>query len=48
MAALEDHDLVGAVQRFYQVIEESGLTEAEKYKPLRVACSHLKIDDKML
>jgi hypothetical protein len=48
MAALEDHDLVGAVQRFYQVIEESGLTEAEKYKPLRVACSHHKVDDKML
>jgi hypothetical protein len=45
MAALEDNDLVGAVQRFYQVIETSGPPEAGKYKPLRVACSHDKVDD---
>ncbi|MDQ3885365.1 MAG: hypothetical protein M3239_07970 [Thermoproteota archaeon] len=45
MVALEDHDLVGAVQRLYQVIENSGLPEAVQYKPLRVACSHDKVDD---
>jgi hypothetical protein len=45
MVALEDNDLVGAVQRLYQVIENSGLPEAAHYKPLRVACSHDKVND---
>lgn len=44
MTALNDNDLEKAVQRFHQVIERSGLKEAETYAPLRTACSHHRID----
>ena len=46
IAALKDNDLERAVQGFYQVIENSGLKEAEEFKPLRHACSHQRVDRK--
>ncbi len=45
VTALGDYDPEKAVPRLHQVIEKSGLKEEEKYRPIRVACSHHKVDN---
>jgi hypothetical protein len=45
MTALEDNDPEKAVPKFHQVIEKSGLKDADYYQPFRDACSHHVLDN---